>query len=105
MTFALVAAVNGYHLSALRFGSVRAIRRMATKAPRMDLTLEETGEFGTTDYVMTFKKGDDTISPWHDMPLEAGDGLYNMLTEIPKMTLKKMEVAMVSTTCSPRSRR
>merc|ERR1712032_1790902 len=54
---------------------------------------EESGEFGTTDYVMTFKDGDKTISPRHDIPLEAGDGLYNMLTEIPKMTLKKMEVA------------
>ena len=33
-----------------------------------------------------------TISPWHDIPLEAGDGMYNFVCEIPKMTLKKMEV-------------
>merc|ERR1719199_1893654 len=59
----------------------------------MAIELEEAGEFGTTDYTMTFKEGDDVISPWHDIPLEAGDGMYNMLTEIPKMTLKKMEVA------------
>ena len=39
------------------------------------------------------RQGDKVISPWHDLPLEAGDGMYNMLTEIPKMTLKKMEVA------------
>ena len=32
------------------------------------------------------------VSPWHDMPLELDGGLYNMLTEIPKMTFKKMEV-------------
>ena len=32
------------------------------------------------------------VSPWHDMPLELEGGLYNMLTEIPKMTFKKMEV-------------
>merc|ERR1719373_1055378 len=57
------------------------------------IELDEAGEFGTTDYSMTFKSGDKVISPWHDLPLEAGDGLYNMLTEIPKMTLKKMEVA------------
>merc|ERR1719231_1499818 len=41
---------------------------------------------------MTFKDGDKVVSPWHDMPLELEGGLYNMLTEIPKMTLKKMEV-------------
>merc|ERR1719310_1407450 len=58
-----------------------------------DVTFEESGEFGTTEYVMTFKRGDETISPWHDMPLELEGGLYNMLTEIPKMTLQKMEVA------------
>uniref|UniRef100_A0A3B4WU32 inorganic diphosphatase n=1 Tax=Seriola lalandi dorsalis TaxID=1841481 RepID=A0A3B4WU32_SERLL len=58
----------------------------------MDITLEEAGEFGTTDFTMTFKRDGAVISPWHDIPLEAGNGLYNMLTEIPKMTLKKMEV-------------
>merc|ERR1719412_94445 len=41
---------------------------------------------------MTFKSGDKVVSPWHDMPLKLDGGLYNMLTEIPKMTLKKMEV-------------
>merc|ERR1719373_89445 len=59
----------------------------------MDITVEESGEFGTTDFTMTFKKDGKTISPWHDIPLEAGDGLYNFVAEIPKMTLKKMEVA------------
>ena len=33
------------------------------------------------------------MSPWHDVPLEAGGGLYNLITEIPKMTKAKMEVA------------
>ena len=54
--------------------------------------LEESGEFGTTDYTMTFKVDGKVVSPWHDMPLELDGGMYNMLTEIPKMTLKKMEV-------------
>merc|ERR1719199_916518 len=62
------------------------------RSVRMAITFEEAGEFGTTDYTMTFKADGKVISPWHDIPLEAGDGLYNMLTEIPKMTLKKMEV-------------
>jgi len=56
------------------------------------IELEEAGEFGTTDFSMTFKKDGAVISPWHDMPLELDGGLYNMLTEIPKMTFKKMEV-------------
>merc|ERR1719199_644223 len=62
------------------------------RSVRMAITFEEAGEFGTTDYSMTFMEDGKVISPWHDIPLEAGDGLYNMLTEIPKMTLKKMEV-------------
>jgi len=57
-----------------------------------DVTLEEMGEFGTTDYSMCFKSGDKTMSPWHDAPLTLDGGMYNMLTEIPKMTLEKMEV-------------
>mmetsp|Transcript_72855 Transcript_72855/g.133234 ORF Transcript_72855/g.133234 Transcript_72855/m.133234 type:complete len:304 (-) Transcript_72855:307-1218(-) len=61
-------------------------------ARMMDVALDESGEFGTTDYTMTFKSGDKVMSPWHDAPLELEGGLYNMLTEIPKMTLKKMEV-------------
>lgn len=34
------------------------VSRAASKisCPRMDVALEEKGEFGTTDYVMTFKK-------------------------------------------------
>ena len=67
-----------------------ASTRMATAAPALEL--EESGEFGTTDYSMTFKEEGKVVSPWHDMPLELDGGLYNMLTEIPKMTLKKMEV-------------
>merc|ERR1711865_1001426 len=61
-------------------------------APRMDITVDKAGEFGTTDFTMTFKKDGKTISPWHDIPLEAGDGMYNFVCEIPKMSLKKMEV-------------
>ena len=33
------------------------------------------------------------ISPWHDIPLDAGDGLLNFICEIPKETSAKMEVA------------
>jgi len=96
LIFALVGAASGYNMQSLRVGgAVRVLRGGLSKlaSPRMDITLEESGEFGTTDYTMTFKKDGETISPWHDIPLEAGDGLYNFVAEIPKMTLKKMEVA------------
>lgn len=33
------------------------------------------------------------MSPWHDIPLMAESGAYNMVVEIPKMTKAKMEVA------------
>jgi inorganic pyrophosphatase len=56
------------------------------------VTLEEAGDFGTADYSMAFKEDGKAVSPWHDMPLELDGGLYNMLTEIPKMSKEKMEV-------------
>jgi len=93
---ALLGVVNGYNMQSLRMGgAIRAGRAALSKLanPRMDITVEESGEFGTTDFTMTFKKDGKTISPWHDIPLEAGNGLYNFVAEIPKMTLKKMEIA------------
>lgn len=36
------------------------------------------------------------VSPWHDIPLFAGNGLVNFVCEIPKETSAKMEVATVS---------
>jgi len=102
MVLALVGSAivcNGFSMGRSLLSSSRIIARRAQQTHCLsnirasEITFEEAGEFGTTDYTMTFKKDGETISPWHDVPLEAGDGLYNMLTEIPKMTLKKMEVA------------
>ena len=48
------------------------------------------------DLEMRFKfsaGGGAPISPWHDIPLYAGDGLLNFICEIPKETSAKMEVA------------
>jgi len=50
------------------------------------------GELGTEEFKMDFSEADKPISPWHNIPLEAGNGLYNMVTEIPKMTKAKMEI-------------
>jgi inorganic pyrophosphatase len=91
MIVALGVAASGLNVAARAPASRMASRATRTNAVRM-LELVEAGEFGTTDYSMTFKEGGEVVSPWHDMPLELEGGLYNMLTEIPKMTLKKMEV-------------
>merc|ERR1719327_2505626 len=90
--FFLLSSCNALNIGAPLVS--RVARRVATRtsSPLM-IDLEEAGEFGTTDYVMSFKKEGAAFSPWHDAPLELEGGLYNMLTEIPKMTLKKMEVA------------
>jgi len=52
------------------------------------------GEVGTASYRLKFS--DDSgkaVSPWHDIPYKAGDGTFNAMFEIPKMTKPKMEVA------------
>ena len=35
------------------------------------------------------------VSPWHEIPLYAGEGLLHYICEIPKETSAKMEVATV----------
>jgi inorganic pyrophosphatase len=42
-----------------------------------------------------FMESGNIISPWHDIPyFNKDDGSYNMITEIPKGTVKKMEMSM-----------
>ena len=55
----IVVATSGYNMQSLRVGgALRAGRAALSKlaSPRMAITLEESGEFGTTDYTMTFKE-------------------------------------------------
>jgi len=54
---------------------------------------ESVGEAATEEFRIKFSGEDGDISPWHDIPLEASEGVYNMVVEIPKMTKAKMEVA------------
>merc|ERR1719353_970683 len=90
----MFVAASGLNMNIARTAvrSSQLLRSYSRVADVSMIELEEAGEFGTTDYSMTFKDGDKVVSPWHDMPLELEGGLYNMLTEIPKMTFKKMEV-------------
>jgi len=74
-------------------GGFAGVRTSASQEADQVVVVEESGEFGTTDYAMQFKRNGESISPWHDVPLEVGGGTFNMVTEIPKMSLKKMEIA------------
>jgi len=60
-----------------------------------EVRTEVRGEEGTASFRRFFLDASgQEISPWHDLPLEAGaDGEYWMVTEIPKMTKPKMEIA------------
>uniref|UniRef100_A0A7S1UHB8 inorganic diphosphatase n=1 Tax=Phaeomonas parva TaxID=124430 RepID=A0A7S1UHB8_9STRA len=77
---------------AFQRGAVRTGVRAAGAFTR-HMATTTAGELGTTEFRLSFTEDDKTISPWHDIPLEAGDGCYNMVTEIPKYTKAKMEVA------------
>lgn len=51
---------------------------------RNAVTSESTGAAGTTEFRVFFKgDGGKAISPWHDIPLKAGE-YYNFINEIPK---------------------
>lgn len=41
------------------------------------------------------------VSPWHEIPLYAGDGQLHFICEIPKETSAKMEVATVGGATDP----
>jgi len=68
-----------------------SVAKCGLTGARMAITTSTEGELGTTEFKMSFAEGGKTISPWHDIPLDAGNGLYNAVIEIPKMTFKKME--------------
>jgi inorganic pyrophosphatase len=59
----------------------------------LSVTTEQAGEVQTESFRLKFTGKDGAISPWHDIPLMAESGAYNMVVEIPKMTKAKMEVA------------
>ena len=55
----LAGAVNGYSMQSMSMGGAVRVGRAAMSklvAPRMDITLDKAGEFGSTDFTMTFKK-------------------------------------------------
>eukprot|EP00124_Ichthyophonus_hoferi_P002774 Ihof_evm1s205 gene=Ihof_evmTU1s205 len=73
------------------------------ESPESPVTLEEpeepvftTNAIGipsTLQWRMYFVKGANRISPWHDIPLSSSPGTFNFITEIPRGTMAKMEIA------------
>ncbi|THU51423.1 hypothetical protein C4D60_Mb06t30890 [Musa balbisiana] len=61
---------------------------------KADIQTKEEGLPETLDYRVFFLDGSGkNISPWHDVPLHVGDGVFNFVVEIPKVSSAKMEVA------------
>ncbi|GLT96948.1 hypothetical protein SLE2022_145380 [Rubroshorea leprosula] len=56
--------------------------------------IKEEGQPETLDYRVFFlNDSGKKISPWHDIPLQLGNGVFNFIVEIPKESSAKMEVA------------
>jgi len=78
---------------AASFARAAARHVRATTARSVTTTIE--GEVGTETYAQYFVEDGKKISPWHDIalaPAGAEAAVYNMVTEIPKYGLAKMEV-------------
>merc|ERR1711917_193850 len=52
------------------------------------------GAENTLEYRLFYQNADgQVISPFHDIPWQAGDKIYNMVVEVPRWTNAKMEIA------------
>ncbi|XP_037559696.1 uncharacterized protein LOC119436778 isoform X2 [Dermacentor silvarum] len=60
-----------------------------------DYSTVERGSPNSANYSMYFRKGDQYISPFHDIPMFADEAnrIYNMVVEVPRWTNAKMEIA------------
>ncbi|RZS17639.1 hypothetical protein BHM03_00049807 [Ensete ventricosum] len=71
-------------------------RRFVAPSALYKADIQTTGEGlpETLDYRVFFLDGSGKkVSPWHDVPLHVGDGVFNFVVEIPKVSSAKMEVA------------
>lgn len=98
VAFCLACAPNGCWL----FSSTRADSQKGKQQPRLRLRSAlnsridwlDVGNQGSTTYRRFFvDSSGERFSPWHDLPLSTEDEGVRMVTEIPKMTRAKMEIA------------
>ncbi|ESQ31433.1 hypothetical protein EUTSA_v10004681mg [Eutrema salsugineum] len=89
-----VCGFNGlcFNKRALVVKSKRPFSCNAIYNPQVQTTQE--GQSETLDYRVFFQDGSGKkVSPWHDIPLHLGDGVFHFIVEIPKESSAKMEVA------------
>ncbi|WCJ18130.1 Inorganic pyrophosphatase [Euphorbia peplus] len=78
----------------LSFSSSKRSLFTCTAIHNPELKIKEEGQPETLDYRVFFlDHSGKKVSPWHDIPLNLGDGVFNFIVEIPKETSAKMEVA------------
>ncbi|KAB1212138.1 Soluble inorganic pyrophosphatase 1, chloroplastic [Morella rubra] len=59
-----------------------------------EVQIKEEGQSESPEYrVFLVDRSGKKVSPWHDIPLRLGNGIFNFVVEIPKDTRAKMEVA------------
>ncbi|KAK9110925.1 hypothetical protein Scep_018444 [Stephania cephalantha] len=74
--------------------SLVSTTRALYKSAAEDVKTKEEGLPETLDYRVFFlDSSGKKVSPWHDIPLHLGDGVFNFVVEIPKESSAKMEVA------------
>ena len=75
----------------------RTMRQLHGTFDIKHLTTATTGEPKSLDLRVQFHYNDNgqlkQISPWHDIPLFSPDGYIHMITEIPKFSRAKFEIA------------
>nr|ATJ00692.1 soluble inorganic pyrophosphatase 8 [Hevea brasiliensis] len=90
------------HFSGFCFNGKRQVSLSSSKRSlftctalhKPDVLIKEEGQPETLDYRVFFlDNSGKKVSPWHDIPLHLGDGVFNFVVEIPKETNAKMEVA------------
>lgn len=86
LRFIIVLVVMLLLQSAMSFTKLGGIRSTFARAATFLPATSVAGEAGTESFRVFFKDGSSTISPWHDIPLKADGGMYNMVNEIPKYT-------------------
>jgi len=94
--FFTLGQVSTWCFTGAALHGLRPSRRAALRADIAvsEVTTEVRGEEGTDNFRRFFLAREKEISPWHDLPLAAeAKGEYFMVTEIPKHTKPKMEIA------------
>ncbi|KAE9595045.1 hypothetical protein Lal_00041254 [Lupinus albus] len=87
-------SINNLRLSSSSSSKTRTSSYTCRAIYNPQLLVKEDGQPETLDYRVFFHdQSGKKVSPWHDIPLQLGDGVFNFIVEIPKESSAKMEVA------------